>query len=160
MIKQFRFRLEQVLRYRTTVREMKHRALADLEAQLVRERQVLADLLGLKAELLGELANLQAGAFSAGDRALYESYLDWMGIELDKERKTLEELEILRETKRMELVAAQQDVKAVERLKERQRTAYAGDVGRMEQGLLDEVANGAFVRALREAGDGLPKGRG
>lgn len=160
MIKQFRFRLEQVLRYRTTVREMKHRALADLEAQLVRERQVLADLLGLKAELLGELAKLQEGAFAAGDRALYESYLDWMGVELEKERKTLEELEILRETKRMELVAAQQDVKAVERLKERQRTAYAGDVGRMEQGLLDEVANGAFVRALREAGNGIPKGRG
>ena len=160
MIKQFKFRLEQVLRYRATVREMRHRALADLEAQLVRERQVLADLLGLKAEILGELALLQASAFAAGERALYESYLDWMGIELDRERKTLEELETLRETKRQELVAAQQDVKAVERLKERQRTAYAGDVGRMEQGLLDEVANGAFVRALREAGDGLPKGRG
>ncbi len=160
MMKQFRFRLEQVLRWRATVREMKHRALADLDAQLVRERQVLADLLGLKAELLAELAKQQEGAFAAGERALYESYLEWLGLELDKERKTLEELEILRETKRMELVTAQQDVKAVERLKERQRVAYAGDMGRMEQGLLDEVANGAFVRALRAAGDGLPKGRG
>ena len=38
MIKKFEFRLEQVLRHRANMEELKERALAEVEAQLVREQ--------------------------------------------------------------------------------------------------------------------------
>ena len=159
MIKKFQFRLQTVLRHRADILEMRERALAEVEAQVVRERQVLAGLLGLKAEVLAELANLQAGEFVCEERDLYQHYLDWLGEEQARELGVIAELENLRDTKRAEVVRAQQDHKIVDRLRERQHGAYQSEVARAEQGVLDEVAGNAFVRLMREAGD-KPKGVG
>jgi flagellar export protein FliJ len=152
MMRKFQFRLEQVLRHRANLLEMKERALAEVEAQLVREQRILSDLLGLKAEVLGELAKLQAGEFIREERDLYQQYLDWLGEEQVREHGVIADLEALVEKKRGELVHAQQDHKIVERLKERQHGAYLNEVARSEQGVLDEVAGNAFARLLREAG--------
>jgi len=159
MIKKFQFRLEQVLRHRANLLEMKERALAEVEAQLVRERRVLAGLLELKAEVLAELANLQSGEFIREERDIYQHYLDWLGEEQARETRAISDLEALVEAKRSELVHAQQDHKIVERLKERQHGAYVQEVARADQAVLDEVAGTAFARILREAGD-VPKGVG
>ncbi|MEK7475485.1 MAG: flagellar export protein FliJ [Candidatus Coatesbacteria bacterium] len=159
MIKKFQFRLEQVLRHRANLLELKERALAEVQAQLVRERQVLGGLLELKAEVLAELANLQAGEFVREERDLYQHYLDWLGEEQAREVRAISDLEALADAKRAELVGAQQDHKIVERLKERQHGTYLQDLARAEQGELDEVAGTAFARLLREAGD-VRKGNG
>ena len=159
MIRQFRFRLEQVLRHRANLLEMKERAHAEVQAQLVRERGVLAGLLDLKAEVLGELGKLQSGGFTGDERELYQHYIDWLGEEQSRETRAIAELENLVEAKRAELVSAQQDHRIVERLKERQHDAHLKDVARAEQGVLDEVAGTAFARILREAGN-MPRGNG
>ncbi len=159
MIKKFQFRLEQVLRHRANLMEMKERALAEVEAQLIRERGVLAGLLDLKAEVLVGLAGLQAGEFVREERDLYQHYLDWLGEEQARELRAIADIEAMVDAKRLELVKAQQDHKIVERLKERQFGAYRQEVARADQGVLDEVAGTAFARILREAGD-VPKGIG
>lgn len=158
MIKQFRFRLERVLRHRANLLELRERALAEVEAQLVRERGVLAELLGLKAEVLGDLAGLQAAAFEAGERELYQQYLDWVGAEQDRELRLIAELEALRDAKREEVVRAQQDHKIVDRLRERQQAVYRGEVARVEQAALDEIATAKFARVARGEDDVLPEG--
>lgn len=155
MIKKFAFRLERVLRHRASVVEMKERALAEVEAQLVIERRILGDLLRLRGELLGDMARLQAGrSFSGLERDLYQQYLEWLAMEQERERRVIGELEVLCEAKRAELIAASQEHRVVERLKERRREEHRGEVAHLEQNELDEVAANAFVRQGSRADGG------
>jgi flagellar FliJ protein len=153
MIKKFAFRLDQVLRHRANMLEMRERALAEVEAQLLRERKVLADLFALREDLLGEMAQMQTGPFASMERELYQQYLDWMAIEQERERRIIRELEALRDAKRAELVKASQDHRIVERLREREYEDYMIEVGRMEQGVLDEMAGNAYARGVRLYGE-------
>ncbi len=149
MIKKFTFRLEQVLRHRANMEEVRERALAEVEERLARERVVLADLLGLRAEVLDGLAALQAAAFDVTQRDQYQGYLGWLATEVDREHRLLGELETLRDAKRAELVRASQDRRIVEKLKDRERGEHQNLVARLDQQALDEVATNAFARGER-----------
>lgn len=149
MIKKFSFRLDRVLRHRENLEDLRERALAEVEARLVRERAAEAALLALRDDVLGDLARLQAGAFAADDRAPYTAFLAELARQLDEQRRRIAQTEALREDKRAELVRASQDRRIVEKLKEGRRAEYLQDVGRLEQALLDEAAGMAFVRADR-----------
>ena len=149
MIKKFEFRLEQVLRHRANMEEMKERALAEIEAQLVREQEALAGLLALKQELLDDQALVQQGAIDMIQRDLYQRYLAWISAEQERETRILRELAALRDAKRIELVLASQDRRIVEKLKERERGVYTQEVARADQQALDEVATNAFARGER-----------
>jgi len=149
MIKQFKFRLEQLLHHRANIEEMRERALAEVEAQLVREQEVLVGLGKLKTEVLDDLATVQQGVFDGVQRDLFQQYLTWLATEQERENRILVELEALRDAKRGELVKASQDRRIVEKLKERELTAYSQQVGRLDQQALDEVATNAFARGER-----------
>jgi flagellar FliJ protein len=152
VIKRFSYRLDQVLRHRASVAEMRERALAEVAAQLMRERRALEDLEGMRVEVLDELAGFQAKGFESLERELYQLYLNWLGAEIVRQGELIAGLEELRETKRIELVKASQDLKIVERLKEREYGEYMKTVARAEQTALDEVAGNAFVRGVRVLG--------
>ena len=157
MIRKFAFRLEQVLRHRANVMEMKERALAEVEAQLVTEQRILGSLHSMQGELLGDMARLQGGpSFSGMERDLYQQYLEWLGTEQERERRVIGELEVLREAKRAELVAASQEHRVVERLRERRQEEHRAGVAYLEQNDLDEVASNAFAR---QAAGGAEAGR-
>jgi len=149
MIKKFEFRLEQVLRHRANMEELKERALAEVEAQLVREQGVLDGLTALQTDVLNDLATLQQAAFDGVQRDLYQQYLTWLSAEQAREHRLLAELEALRDAKRAELVAASQDRRIAEKLKEREFGAYMQGVARADQQALDEVATNAFARGER-----------
>jgi len=152
VIKRFSYRLDQVLRHRVSVAEMRERALAEVTAQLMREHKALQDLEGMRVEVLDELAGFQARRFESLERELYQLYLNWLGAEIERQRELIAGLEELREQKRIELVKASQDLKIVERLKEREYREYMKIVARAEQTTLDEVAGNAFVRGVRVLG--------
>jgi len=161
VIKKFAFRLDQVLRHRANMLEMKERALADVEVQLVAERKILSDLLDLRAELLAEMAQMQQRLFESVERDLYQQYLNWLADEQEREQRRIKELEALRDAKRAELVKASQEHRIVERLKERKRQEYMNEVARLDQNVLDEVATNAFARGIRLYGTGAkPLGAG
>lgn len=149
MIKKFSFRLEQVLRHRANMLEIKERAMAEVEAQLRREQKVLADLLQLQSEVLEEMAQLLQQPFERLERDLYQQYLSWLRVEQEREHQLIAELETLRAAKRAELIKASQEHRIVERLKERKHGDHASDVARLQQNELDEVASIAFVRGRR-----------
>jgi len=149
MIKKFTFRLEQVLKHRGNIEEMKERALADVEAQLLREEEILAGLGKLKADVLDDLAVVQQASFDGIQRELYQQYLTWLAAEQDRESRLLADLTVLRDAKRAELVKASQDRRIVEKLKEREFGTYNQQVARGDQAALDEVATNAFARGER-----------
>ena len=160
MIHRFTFRLEAVLRHRARLEELRERELGEIEAALAREKRVLGDLLGLRADVLADLAGRQAGDFAVADRTLYQEYLDWLTAEQERERRLIGEMEALREAKRAELVRASQEVKVVQRLKERRLTEWRGEAGAAEQALLDEIAGQGWLRALAPGSPLTPRGNG
>jgi len=151
MIKRFVFRLERVLRHRATVRDLRERELADLEAAVARERAAVAALDAARDETLGDLAELQRGSFPAAERQRYQLHLGWLAGESDRARARVAQIEALRDAKRAELVRAAQDHRIVERLRERQQETHRLEAGRDGQAFLDELAGGAQARARRAA---------
>jgi flagellar FliJ protein len=149
VLKQFSFRLEQVLRHRANIEEMRERALAEVEAQITREEEVMAGLGRLKGEVLDDLATARQAIFDGVQHELFQRYLAWLGSEQDREHRLLDELGALREAKRGELVKASQDRRIVEKLKDREFEAYGRALARADQAALDEVATNAFARGER-----------
>lgn len=160
MIRRFAFRLEQVLRHRVRIEEVRERELADIEAALAAEKKRLGDLLGLRADVLADLAGRQEGGLNVADRAVYQEYLDWLGLEQERERRLIGELEALHDAKRAELVHASQEVKVVERLRERRLVEWRREAGAAEQALLDEIAGQGWLRALAPGSPLTPRGDG
>jgi len=154
MIKRFSFRLDQVLRHRASIRDLKEREFADIEAQLMREEQILGDLKRMQGEMLDSLAKIQASAFETLERELYAQYLGWLSSEVEREKQAISDIKLLLEEKRKDLVKALQDHRVVERLKERQFETYNKDLERDNQGVLDEVAAGSHARGVRILGVG------
>ena len=158
MIKKFAFRLEQVLRHRANVLEMKERALAEVESALLLERARLADLLELKSEVAADLARVQGGTHAIIDLELHHRYLAWLADEQERQAGVIKELETLRDARRAELVAASLQHRITERLKERKYSEYAKEVARVEQKDLDETAGNAYARGVRLVGAPTPSG--
>jgi flagellar export protein FliJ len=152
VIKKFAFRLETVLRHRASILELRERALADVEGALQRERQVLADLLALKAEVVSDKARVQGESHTSLDLDLYHKYLVWVADEQEREIRVIGELETLRDLRRAELVAASQQHRITEKLKEREYSEYRKDTSRAEQNDLDETASNAYARGVRLVG--------
>ena len=152
MIKRFAFRLDQVLRHRANVRDLKEREFSVVEAQLIRERGILAELLRMRGEMLDSLATLQKSGFENLERELYAQYLGWLASEVDREKAAIAEIEVLLEEKRKELVRALQDHRIVERLRERRHEDYMKELERTDQAGLDETAAGAHARGVRILG--------
>lgn len=151
MIARFRFRLERVLRYRQSLRDLKQQELAAVEAALAREREALAEMLAMRDEVLEELVRLQAGSFAALEREPYTRHLAWLEDETDRQRARIAEAEKARDEKRSALVKAAQEHRIVERLRERRREEHGVAEGRDAQAALDEVAGGVFARRRLEA---------
>ena len=152
MIKKFTFRLDSVLRHRASMKELRERELAEIEAQLIKERRVLEELTCLREEILLSLADLQKASFARLERDLYEHYWRWLETEIHRQREHISQVEMLRDMKLSELVRASQDQRIVEILKEKQFADYAKTVAKAEQSVLDEVAANAFARGLRQLG--------
>ena len=152
VIKKFAFRLETVLRHRANILELRERALADVVGALQRERQVLADLLALKAEIVSDQARVQGESHTSLDLELYHKYLVWLAGEQEREVRIIEELSSLRDLRRTELVSASQQHRITEKLKESEYSEYMKDVARVEQKDLDETASNAYARGVRLAG--------
>jgi flagellar protein FliJ len=154
MIKRFSFRLDQVLRHRASLRDLKEREFGEVEAQLMREQQLFGDLMRMQGEMLDSLAKIQASEFETLERELYAQYLGWLSSEIEREKQVISDIRALLEEKRKELVKALQDHRVVERLKEHQFDSYSKDLERANQGVLDEIASGAHARGARMMGVG------
>lgn len=154
MIKRFSFRLDQVLRHRASIRDLKEREFAEVEAQLMREELILSDLKRMQNEMLESLARIQASAFETLERELYAQYLGWLSSEIDREKQAITDIRLLLEEKRKDLVRALQDHRVVERLKTHQFETYNKDLERENQGVLDEIASGSHARGVRILGAG------
>jgi flagellar export protein FliJ len=151
-----RFRLAPVL----DLRRRRTEALEQEHAALQRQRAArLAAIDAIRAEMAALLAALQAR--QAGGRldlraiAHLHAYHERLVRRLAGEELALAELAGRCEAKRAELVAAHQDQKAIEKLKEREEARLAAAARTQELRAVDEIATVRFNlrrRGLQEGG--------
>jgi flagellar FliJ protein len=145
-MKQFKFRLATLVRLRESVRDERRGQLADaLRVQTALEDQVT----GLEQQL-GEIRRSQASP--AGpvdvDRLLAaQRYEVVLQFETRKLRGQLATLAVEVEKRRQALMIADQDVKVLEKLRERQLDRYRADAGQALMKEMDEIAGRQAVRA-------------
>ena len=150
MARRFRFNLEAVLRYREITEDQKRRDFAQATRMAEEERARREDIQRERGEIQDEIVK------SFQEQAPFQSIVSFYHLVGRLDQATLESLkrsavlEIDREKKRQVLVAARQDTRMMETLKERRREEFIREQDRLEQGTLDELAVQAKTRRDRE----------
>ena len=150
----FRFRLETVLE----LRKRKERECALAMAECVREQQTCESHI---REIVAQLSHLNDSirkqrtdqGRSAQQFLQQEHYRHRLRRLMDENEARLTEIRQRVEQHRTELVAASQGVKALERLKERQRERFSLEQARKEAGILEEVAAVMHQRRQSQTAD-------
>ena len=135
----FRFRLAPVLRHRGRVRDQRRselRSLAAAKEHLVGEIERLEGLLAAAAD---EMDRRRQDLMAAADVRLRGTLLAATANKIDEKRRLVSILESKLEEKRREVVAADQAVKTLERLRAKRLESHRLIEARKEQILTDDA---------------------
>lgn len=147
-MKQFQFRLERVQKLRERVRERRRLLHAEaleyqgrVEAQIAR----LEELRDSERQILREtLSNPEISVDSIIRSRAYDGMLGNFRRNLDRQ---LDQVRQVVELRRLDLVAAERDVRILEKLEEKLHSRYRESANRVEQAEMDEMAGRA--RSIR-----------
>ena len=148
MARRFRFRLQPVLRQREIVEEQRKKEFA------------LANRAVDEARLKQQAMQEERTQMQEDVRVLYESqspfqrvldvyrYQNTLELQLARNARDLAHLEVFREERRLVLVEAQKNRKAMELLRDKRRAEQEAENAREEQTALDELAVQARRRRM------------
>lgn len=150
-MKKFEFRLDNLLRVRLQTEKVTKQGLAAIRHDIEREEAKLERLKGLKGAAFDELRAhglKETLDISAVMDCYYHLQVINEGIQAQEAViRTLRQEEAVR---REAAIAARQDRKVVENLRDRAYAGHLQEVARLEQGFLDEIS---LVQYIKEGGD-------
>jgi flagellar FliJ protein len=146
MPRAFRFRLEQVLRYRKQIEDTKKKEFALARRRVTEQRKKLFGLIAEEARQKEELKGLEKGSIDITSLRLQLAYLNTIARMITYEKQELTRLIQIEADKRDQWSQASKAVRVLERLKERLQQRYMYELSREEQKFLDEVAQTGFIR--------------
>ncbi len=135
-----KFKLQTLLKYRKTLEDQAQQRLAELlnaEAQMVQQQ---GEICAKVEKLTRQLEEKQRSGLSVLELRLYEDQIVYHRQRSEQLRRQLEELALLIDQRRGELVAAARERKMIEKLKEKQLAEYLSTLDRKERILLDEIS--------------------
>ena len=142
----FRFRLQTVLDHRRHLEDLAFNHFAKLQKV---QQECELHVAWLKGELLRARQDLQERekrGLPAKDFILANEYVTVLRLQLLREQNRLPILKAQAEEARLRLVAAAQNRKVLESLRQTHQADYDREELLQEQRLLDEVAVGSFAR--------------
>lgn len=150
MARRFRFNLEAVLRYREIMEDQKRRDFAEANRLVEEERMRREDMLRERSDLQDEI--VKSFAEQAPFQSVVTTYhmVGRLEVAAGESSQRLAALEAEREKRRQALVAARQETRMMETLKEQRREEFVREQDRVEQTMLDELSIQARSRKLRE----------
>ena len=150
MAKRFQFRLEQVLRLRRQVEEVRVRELAQAKGRLLQIEEALRAHGEAERDFLHTYGSFEKGAgFTTDQVMIYCDYRDWLSRREKEYRRSEKEWAQEVERRRLEAVKASRGRQLLENLREKRKKAHAQELLGEEQKFLDEVSSIAFVRRER-----------
>jgi len=149
-VKRFAFRFQRVLEMKRHVEDTKKDELAALMAQRLQDERALFAVRGELLDRQRELGGRAEAHETLRDLATLTRYFQKLASDIMCFERHLARWDEQIDLKRQELVEAKRGVKVLEKLEETDRGVYDKALGDWEQKLIDEVATGRHVRALRE----------
>ena len=134
------FSLDTVLKYRVQLEKIAKNRLHAAEKKRAETLQQLQQKEAIYNTLVGDLARLQSQGMNVVEMIRYEERINVEKNELDLLKNTLVEREetVLRE--RENTITKSKERKVMEKLKEKQNTAWQHYLNKKEAALLDEIA--------------------
>ena len=145
----FSFRFETLLTTRRHAEETLQKELSEAKRSLATEQALLRESRDTRRRSLLELGRRQGEGFRAADLALFGSYLDRLGREIDARLKRVAAAERRVSQQRQLVVEAMKRRKVLEKLREKDEREFIETHARDERKFIDEVATGRHARGAR-----------
>ena len=149
-MKDFKFPLESVLKYRDMLLEDAKKAYAAALGEVVRKEREIAALKTHRGEVNAEFNGKKARGLIIPEAAHYTLYLDEVDDKIDEETENLHRLEVIAREKQQLLIEANRDYRAIEILRENAQTEYDAMVRKAEEKMIDEFVANAMSAAREQ----------
>lgn len=146
-MKKFKFSLDTVLDYKQQILESVKGEHGAILSQVREQEQVLASVWARYYACDDEFRERKSVGMSIMDAMFYEAGLRSLELEIQRETARLEDLQKQEEAKRQEMIEAKIDTSSLEKLKGKKLDLYQKAVQKDEEVLIDEFVSGARVRA-------------
>jgi flagellar export protein FliJ len=133
-------KLDAVFRIRCYREEAAQHAFTIAKDGLTEEEDRLMGVQGVLSRAARDLEARQGNGITANEMELYYDFFRGQYIQADARKKTIEVLGDVCEKKRVVLAQAVRERDVVERIEEGRKVLYIREVGKKEQGVVDEVA--------------------
>lgn len=138
-MKSFTFRLEKILNYRTYLRKKAQIELFNARNECLKREEEVMKLIDKKKEISKQFSEKESTGMSVPVYKTYQSYLTWIGKDLEKAYVRLDQVKEEIISKEMALKQASINNKTLELLKELKQKKYMEYFGKEEQKILDEM---------------------
>ncbi|MFQ6043876.1 MAG: flagellar export protein FliJ, partial [Candidatus Poribacteria bacterium] len=154
-MKKYRFKLEPLLKYRTSIEDVKSLALADAIRRYESQQRYLNQLKSERRNCQKDFAVEQSHGISAIQMTFYTNYIEGLDAKIRDEKANHKTLHEQVEKKRQDFLEARKQRKVVEELKSSYFERYLKEMTRLEQVFMDEVASNRFNQLKKEQGEGI-----
>lgn len=146
-MKKFKFALDTVLSYKQQVLDSLQGEYAEAMAQVRAQEALLEDLWQEYRDCDQEYHGRAAEGFAITDALMYQSALRAAELEIQRETKRLEELEAEAERRREKMVEAKKETSSLEKLREKKLDAYHKAEAKSEELFIEEFVSAARAHA-------------
>lgn len=137
-MKKFKFALDTVLSYKQQVLDALQGEHAEILARVRNQEELLEGLWAQYRAYNGEYQERAREGLPLTDALMYQNGLRAAEMEIQRETQRLERLRIQAEKKREEVVEAKKETSSIEKLKEKKLDAYRKSVQKAEEAAIDE----------------------
>ena len=145
-MKKFKFSLDSVLAYKQQVLDALKGEHAAILAQVREQEARLESIWNDYRAYNEEYRRRKAEGMTIVEATLYQTGLRALEMDIQRETERLEELRRQEEAKRQEVVEAKMDTSSLEKLKEKKLDLYQKSVQKSEEALIDEFISSARSR--------------
>lgn len=150
-MKKFKFALDTVLAYKQQVLEALQGEHAAVLAKVHAQEDLIDGLYQQYQEYNEEYRRQAEEGIPITDALMYQNGLRAAEMEIQRETKRLEKLRAQEEKKREEVVEAKKDTSSIEKLKEKKLDAYNKAVEKSEELFIEEFVSTARINAANSA---------
>jgi len=144
----YKFSLESLLSHRKSIEESFQKELADLQRLLQEEMNRKMNFEKKREKNMTKLEQKTSMGITAGDNLIYHNFIQRLTVNIDQQAQRVFEVEKAIGDKRMVLLEAVKNRKALEKLKEKGLEAYARKLAKKEELFINEVAVNNFARKI------------
>ena len=150
-MKKFMFSLDTVLSYKQQVLGVLQGEYAEAMAQVHAQEALLEKLWREYRDCNEDYRDQAMEGMPITDAMMYQSALRAAELEIQRETKRLEELQAEAERRREKMVEAKKETSSIEKLREKKLDAYNKAVQKSEEAMIDELVSTKRVMAEQMA---------